>query len=340
MAFFGGGYDKYRTIPKDEVKITLPETASVTFDKPNVIPLMRWEDPEGNATSPVAPHLRGEFYVIKGWVPAPFALEKHPHTLTQYLPFTATEDLSGLELRISHMILSQIDALSLDGELLRPTGATKILDDDAIVYRFDLKKGDHKLELTLNAPFTISDAIFLCGDFDADVRISDEVACVGASYYMRSYLPKKAEITLSPRRQTLALDRSFTEQGQPFYSGRVTYSLPVAIPDSVKKPTLVLLFSRAYLFRDYYVDNIEKLWRSEQLMRIPVERGERQSIFQRIFVQANAGGIFGSDIIRILQDAQLPDYKELLKTGDVNGILRKMLEECGVIQDNVLEMYH
>lgn len=107
-----------------------------------------------------------------------------------------------------------------------------------------------------------------------------------------------------------------------------------------EKPTLVLLFSRAYLFRDYYVDNIEKLWRSEQLMRIPVERGERQSIFQRIFVQANAGGILGSDIIRILRDAQLPEYRELLKTGDINGILRKMLEECGIIQENVLEMYH
>jgi hypothetical protein len=201
---------------------------------------MRWEDPEGNATSPVAPHLRGEFYVIKGWVPAPFALEKHPHTLTQYLPFAATEDLSGLELRISHMILSQIDALSLDGELLRPTGATKILDDDAIVYRFDLKKGDHKLELTLNAPFTITDAIFLCGDFDADVKISDEVSCVGASYYIRSYLPKDASITLSKRRGVLKTSESFTEQGQPFYSGKTTYSFNVKVPRGLKKPVLVL----------------------------------------------------------------------------------------------------
>ncbi|MBO4978781.1 MAG: hypothetical protein J6D16_00070 [Clostridia bacterium] len=240
MAFFGGGYDKYRTIPKDEVKIALAETAPVRFEHANVVPLMRWEDEDGNATSPVHPNQRGEFYVIKGWVPAPFTLEKHPHTLTQYFPFTVTKDLTGLELCISQMILSQIDGLSLDGTLLRPFGVTKIMDDDAVIYRFDVAAGEHKLELKLNAPFGISDAIFLCGDFDADVRISDEVACVGASYYMRSYLPKKATVTLSPRRQTLALDLSFTEQGQPFYSGRVTYTVPVTLPDAVKKPTLVL----------------------------------------------------------------------------------------------------
>ncbi|MBE6662335.1 MAG: hypothetical protein E7606_03520 [Ruminococcaceae bacterium] len=239
MAFFGGGYDKYRTIPKDEVKIALPAEAPVTFEKPNVIPLMRWEDQGGNATSPVHPNQRGEFYVIKGWVPAPFTLEKHPHTLTQFLPFTATADLSGLELRISHMILSQIDKIFLDGELLRPCGVTKILDDDAVIYRFDVKAGAHRFELNLNAPFHIEDAIFLCGNFDAEVKISDEVACVGASYYIRSYLPKTAKITLSPRRETLATNASWTEQGQPFYSGIVTYAFDADIPASLKAPTIV-----------------------------------------------------------------------------------------------------
>ncbi|MBO5306278.1 MAG: hypothetical protein J6B12_05890, partial [Clostridia bacterium] len=252
MAFFGGGYDKYREIPRDEVKISLPTEAPVTFEKPNVIPLMRWEDAEGNATSPVNPASRGEFWVVKGWVPAPFALEKHPHTLTQFFHFTAKDDLEALELRMSDMILKNIDRLTLDGKLLRPYGISKIMDDDAVIYRFDAPKGKHTLELTLNAPFGISDAIFLSGDFDADVNISEEVACVGASYYMRSYLPKTAEITLQKRRHTLRVGTSWTEQGQPFYSGSVTYTFDVEIPKDMKNPTLVCpsLMAAAKLYVD------------------------------------------------------------------------------------------
>lgn len=239
MAFFGGGYDKYRTIPRDEVKLPLTTEAPVQFEKPNVIPLMRWEDAEGNATSPVKPALRGEYWVIKGWVPAPFTLEKHPHTLTQYLHVTAAEPLCGLELRLSHMIIGQIDRITLDGKLLRPSGLTKIMDDTAYVYPFDLSTGKHTLELTLNAPFNCNDTIFLCGNFDANVSVSDEVACVGAAYYIRSYLPKKAEITLSRRRASLKVGESWTTQGQPFYSGSVTYTFDAVIPSDFKTPTLV-----------------------------------------------------------------------------------------------------
>ncbi len=239
MAFFGGGYDKYREIPKDEIKIALSTTAPVTFEHANVIPLMRWEDADGNATSPVKPSLRGNFFALKGWIEEPFELEKHPHTLTQYLPFTAKEALSGLKIALSHNVILKIDRLSLDGKLLRPSGITKVFDDTYFVYPFDLAAGEHKLELTLNDAFDIRDAIFLGGDFDAEITISDDVACIGTAYYIRSYFTKKASITLSPRRNVLKTNESWAEQGQPFYSGSVTYAFDVEIPADLKNPTLV-----------------------------------------------------------------------------------------------------
>ncbi len=239
MAFFGGGYDKYRTVPKDEIKMLLTEKAPVRFEKPNVIPLMRWEDADGNATSPVKPGLRGNFFALKGWIPEPFELEKHPHTLTQYLPVQATADLKNLSIALSEAVINKIDRLELDGKLLRPSGITKVMDDTYFVYPFDLAAGDHRLKLVLNDAFDIFDAIFLGGEFDADVQISDDVSCIGTAYYIRSYFTKSATITLSPRRSHLKTNESWAEQGQPFYSGSVTYVFDVEIPAELKSPTLV-----------------------------------------------------------------------------------------------------
>jgi len=239
MAFFGGGFDKYRQIPKDAVQMALPEEMAVTYEKANVIPLMRWEDPEGNATSPVDPKKRGEFWASIGWVKAPYQLENHPFTLEQTFGFTAEADLKGLELMVCHTVLKHIDSITLDGQLLRSCGLTKFMDDTQLCYRFDVAAGRHQLKLQLNSPFEINDAIFLLGEFDAKVTISKEVSCVGAAYYIRSYLPKKAEIILSQRRDTMQTGLSWTEQGHPFYSGSVTYSFDAEIPESMEKPVLV-----------------------------------------------------------------------------------------------------
>ena len=38
MAFFGGGFDKYREVPRDTVKLELPEEMAVTYEKRNEIP--------------------------------------------------------------------------------------------------------------------------------------------------------------------------------------------------------------------------------------------------------------------------------------------------------------
>ncbi len=94
-------------------------------------------------------------------------------------------------------------------------------------------------------------------------------------------------------------------------------------------PTLVMIFSRPYLFRDYYLANIESLWKSEQLMRIPVEQSGKQYAIQKILVKANSGGITPEEMIHVLADAQLSDYRELVQTRDIRRILQKILLDCG-----------
>ena len=286
MAFFGGGYDKYRTIPKDEVKITLPETAPVRFAHANVVPLMRWEDEDGNATSPVKPSMRGNFFALKGWIKEPFELEKHPHTLTQYLPFTANEELKNLSISLSEAVISKIDRLELDGKLLRPTHLTKVFDDTYFVYPFDLCAGEHKLELVLNDAFDIRDAIFLGGDFDAHVQISDDVACIGTAYYIRSYFTKSASLTLSPRRTVLATNESWAEQGHPFYSGSVTYAFDVEIPDTLKAPTLVCPDARDAV--KLYVDGQYAGSRIMAPYRFPLPEGKHRLEIEVANTYANA----------------------------------------------------
>lgn len=237
MAFFGGGYDRYREIPQDENRIALPEIVSVSYDKENVIPLMRWEDADGNTTSPVDAKRRKEYWVSLGWVKAPYQLENHPYTLTQFFPFTATAALKELKIKVSHTVVKHVDSICLDGTLLHPHGVTKVMDDTYLVYTFDVAPGKHRIELNLNSPFSTKDAIFLCGDFDAQVQISETVSCLGASFYLESYLPSRAEVTLSAPVSTQKMGLSWTEQGRPFYSGTAQYTLDMDVPENA---TLVL----------------------------------------------------------------------------------------------------
>ena len=103
------------------------------------------------------------------------------------------------------------------------------------------------------------------------------------------------------------------------------------------KPALLLLFSRPYLFRDYYLDHISQLWNQAQMTRIPVGSGSRKDVAQKILVKANAGGISTEEVLNLC--AGVPQFAELAKKKDINGLLRGILETYGVPQEERVELF-
>ena len=103
------------------------------------------------------------------------------------------------------------------------------------------------------------------------------------------------------------------------------------------KPTLVIIFSRPYMLRDFYIGNIDKLWSSKQLERIPVEENTKRDVAQKILVKANAGGITKEEILRLA--AGVPQLAEYALNKDVNAILRDVLEAYGISQDDEMQLF-
>lgn len=103
------------------------------------------------------------------------------------------------------------------------------------------------------------------------------------------------------------------------------------------KPTLIVLFSRPYMMRDYYIAKIERLWASNQIERIPVEEGTYKDFAQKILVKANSGGISKTQILKLA--AGVPLFAEYVKNNDISGILRKVLEIYGVSATDRIDLF-
>ncbi|MBQ9746507.1 MAG: hypothetical protein IJW21_06760, partial [Clostridia bacterium] len=103
------------------------------------------------------------------------------------------------------------------------------------------------------------------------------------------------------------------------------------------KPSMVIVFSRPYLFRDFYVDNIDKYWERTTQERIPVVEGTKKDIAQKILIKANAGGISENEIIDLAR--KIPQLEKIAEEKDINSILRSVLEEFGLTQTESLDVY-
>ncbi len=103
------------------------------------------------------------------------------------------------------------------------------------------------------------------------------------------------------------------------------------------KPVLLMVFSRPYMLRDYYVDNIESLWMRSQIMRIPVEQENVRNVAQRILVKANAGGITEEEILGLC--AEIPSLSEYAKNKNTNAILRTVLALYGIPQNDRIDLF-
>ncbi|MBE6666108.1 MAG: hypothetical protein E7603_07830 [Ruminococcaceae bacterium] len=94
------------------------------------------------------------------------------------------------------------------------------------------------------------------------------------------------------------------------------------------KPALVILFSRPYLFRDYYIENMEKLWQGNQILRIPVTESTEKDIAEKILMQAGSGGISKEELLALASG--MPSMEAYAQSRNIRKILEMILELFGV----------
>ncbi|MBR7161441.1 MAG: hypothetical protein IKD07_03410, partial [Clostridia bacterium] len=90
------------------------------------------------------------------------------------------------------------------------------------------------------------------------------------------------------------------------------------------QPSLVILFSSPYLFRDYYIENMKRLWEGDQILSIPKTKETKKDIAKKILVQANAGGITTKELFR--RAKEMNGFESYAESRNVNKILQKLLE--------------
>ena len=193
----------YDNLPEREAPGTfvapLPEQLDVTFGSPNLIQA-EWF--EGGMT------------------------KKEDGDLV--LPLTCEAALENLKLYIPKCEI--LTGVSLDGCTLTARDG-KVYDDPYFVFDLPvLTPGQHRISIEKNGVFKEHDRILLEGEFDADIQGSAKPhKAVLNLYNIKVSIPEKAEITLKQRRSSLATNQSWALQGQPFYSGEVTYTWGLAV---------------------------------------------------------------------------------------------------------------
>ena len=100
---------------------------------------------------------------------------------------------------------------------------------------------------------------------------------------------------------------------------------------------LLMVLSKNYLFRDYYVDNIDKIWQGCQYSRIPEYEITVRDIARKILLKADSGGITVKQIYDLCQNIRI--FQSDLEQDDINSILRKVLEVFGVSQRDYINIY-
>lgn len=234
MAFFGGGFDKYRTPVRDAEKLILSETAEVTFAQPNMIPLVRWDNEVGKGVTLKNPETNISWVVKSGWTTSQLETIPTEPTMNPVFRFTADVALNGLELMLPEDMMVYVTSVRVDGKELTYQPAM-IFDDTYRTYGFRVDAGEHRIELTLSDFVKSTCLPYLRGEFDAKVDISGGYITNGGKF-----ITEYAEVSLTTRSKTLQTGLSWTEQGQPMYSGTVDYHFTVEIPENIKNPTVVI----------------------------------------------------------------------------------------------------
>lgn len=241
LAFLGGPLEQYRTPAGDVHQLALPLTADVKFLSPNIIPLQRWENQQGKSVTLTAPESRLPYEVVLKWCDSSIPVKYNEHSgLAPQFRFRADAALPDLRLLVSKAFFEHLPvSLEMDGKVLEVTGTTEVLGDAYLCLACPVAEGEHTITLRLPKLPDCHDLIFLQGSFDASVATSGDIATYGRAYSLTQFLPDRVKLTLSPRRSILTTNESWTEQGQPFYSGVAEYCFKLDISQEIRDGMLV-----------------------------------------------------------------------------------------------------
>ncbi len=204
----------YDDIPEPEKNgeyiCAFPDTTPVKFDSLNCIPL--------------------EYFTSDGKTVTKTGDEKK---IT--FSFTAKDALNSLKFCIPDDCLGIIEKVVFNGTECLCGEKSKVFDDDYTVYSLFAVKGANTIELIKNGAVPYYDRILLTGEFDAEI-ITDKRYYKKAieTYNLSVYIPEKAEVMLDRRRAVLSTLRSAVLQGQPFYSGGITYRFNPVVNQTAK----------------------------------------------------------------------------------------------------------
>lgn len=211
VAYLSAQYDNIASPPERGKSVSLlPEECAVVFGTPNLLPLERFTDANGDAVTKSCE-------------------EEYLH-----FSFFSTDDLGDLQLFLPESCLTAVESVALNGKILSEKQNAAVYDEPYAIFLLPpLSAGQHRISLKKSAPLHFYERIFLSGEFDVNIT-TDRSAYKEdfETYNLRLYIPAKAEISLAKRRKRLKTDCSWAKQGQPFYSGETTYVFTADLPEN------------------------------------------------------------------------------------------------------------
>ena len=144
-------------------------------------------------------------------------------------PFTLKDNLCGMTLCVPEEAMISVTSVKLDGKELYGVKGIRFEEDYLLYALGNLAVGEHCITLEKKAPLKYWDHISLEGDFDVDVESVGMGQAIWGEYNFTLHAPESFKVTLSNRRTALSTMESIAIQGQPFYSGGVTYDFDASV---------------------------------------------------------------------------------------------------------------
>jgi len=175
-------------------------------------------------------------------------------------------------------------------------------------------------------------AIFCLGKKVSNVTVyADNV--IPYAGFVESLQSNQGQLTVKVDTKCIHINKQYYNPNE--YSVIIVMNSSANLPATLRsyasmaadKPTLIVVLSRPYMLRNYYMSCINDIWSSNQFERIPVAEGTLKDIAQKILIKAGTGGITRKEILNLAADVtRLSEYAQ---NENVNAILRAVLDVYG-----------